>query len=341
MESSWCAVLLILVQVLLWIGISKFPHIKHKKLVFIVLSFVSMWIFLAIREPYSDMLSYEKYFYSLKPDNFEVAMQRGWEIFFKLLLYCIKMITSNAHVMRCIIAFLTLIGPFCFIKRYSKNYLLSIVMFIALGTFYMQFFILRQAIAISIFLLAFHFITDKKLIKYCLSIIAAALFHDTAIVLLLIYPIVNIPDSKVKKRVMGAITILSLVFSPLIIRLLTSSVYKEYANGTFGDGMFLLAFYAVMYMIYAMMVRKVSCPKERKEIVATSLFTAFWQFFTIQNSVFCRMANYTRDSFCILIPNLAQELKGRRRVLFSALVVAACVCFVLATGAFSWYNILS
>ena len=331
--------LLILTNVVLWLTISKIPRLKHKNMVFLISSFVLALIFLSVCEPYSDMAVYEKFFRSLNTNRFETISAKDWEILFRLLLYGIKFITDDVQIMRIIIAIITLVGPLWFIKRYSKNYLLSVIMFITIGSFYMQFYILRQAVAISIFLFAFQFITDKKIIKFCLSIAIAAMFHKTAIILLLLYPLVNIPPSRMKKVIIGTVSLIGLIVSPLVSSFLTSNLYPEYYDKASGRGMWLLAFYASMYIIY-MVLRRKTRGKEKSEIEKTTLFTMFWQFYATQNSVLNRLANYARDSFCILVPNAVQGLSGRRRVLFSVAVITVCIGFVVVTGAFSWYNIM-
>lgn len=380
--SSWYAISLILFIILLWSIIYSVPGFrKHRDAIFIILSFVSILVFLCIREPYSDMLVYEDFFNKLDVNKIETINGKDWEILFKLLLYGIKFITSNTIILRCILAIITIIGPYLFIKRYSKNYLLAIVMFIAIGSFSMQFYVLRQAIAISIFLAAFHFVTDKKAIKYCLAILAAVLFHKTAIVLLIIYPLVNAKPSRLKNIIVATLTFTGLIFSPLISSLLVNNFYSEYSDGASGKGVHLLLLYIGMYVIYIFLVWRLRVNKKNttrkraskkrmrgtalgvgSELAAakaevkdieffitasneftidrSALFTIFWQFFATQNNMFCRLANYTRDSFCILVPNLIAELSGRNRVLFSLAVIIACIFFILVTGRFDWYSVI-
>ncbi len=339
MEPAIYVILLIFVNILIWMILSMAPRIKNKKKVFIILSFATILLFLTISKPYSDMVVYEKYFQSLNFSRFESINNKDWEILFRLLLYFIRFFTDNPQIMRIIIAFLTLIGPFMFIKKYSKNYLLTIIMFIALGSFYMNFYILRQAIAISIFLFAFQFITDRKLIKYCLSIVIAALFHKTAIILLVLYPLVNIPPSKWKKIITTTIVVVGLVASVPLSSFLAANLYHEYSGNASGKGIVLLLFYLFMYGTYMFLVKEIR-KKEKTEIIKATYFTMFWQFFATQNSAFNRLANYTRDSFCILIPNSIMKLERRKRIFCSAMVVVVCIAFIMATGAFSWYNIM-
>ena len=286
MDSSGYVVLLIFINVAIWIILSLVPQLRHKDKLFIILSFVSLWIFLSIREPYSDMVAYENYFQSINIENPEGAFRKGWEFLFKALLFGIKLITNDPHIMISITSLITLVGPFLFIKRYSKNYLLSVIMFITVGSFYMQFFILRQAIALSIFLIVFHFISEKKFIKYCAGIAVAALFHKTALILLLLYPLINIPSSKYKNIAVALSVFICLIFSSQIANFLMKDFYSEYADRVvFGNGIWLFVLYVIMYVIYLLLKRKMNA-KEDNSLEKASLFSIFFQFLSFLFSIF-------------------------------------------------------
>lgn len=339
MNSLKYVVLLVSFNVALWAILSITPRInKYKKRIFIVLSFVLLWLFLSIREPYSDMITYDNYFHSINVSHFETVFQNRWEILFKVLLFGIRAITNHTHVMMAIIAFITLLGPFLFIKRYSKNYLLSVVMFITIGTFSMQFYVIRQAIALSIFLMAFHYIGEKKLLKYILAIIVAALFHKTALILLLIYPLINIPPSKYKNIVVAVLALLTLIFEPIVSNLLIMDFYEQYSDKVIsGDGIALFSVYVLMYAVYAILSRRIN-EKEKIEIKGLGLFTVFLQFFSILNNLFSRIVKYSRNSFVILIPNLVQRYNVKSKIFFSIILIIACICFAAATNPFEGYS---
>ncbi|MBR2994884.1 EpsG family protein [Candidatus Saccharibacteria bacterium] len=339
MESSIYVVLLILVNVAIWVILSLIPRLKNKNKIFLVLSFISLWVFLTIREPYSDMIAYEKYFKTLNTSSFEVVFVNRWEILFKVLLFMIRLITSDTHVMMGIIALITLAGPFLFIKRYSNNYLLAIVMFIAFGSFHIQFYILRQAIALSIVLMAFHFIGEKKFFKYCLAIVIAALFHKTSCIMLLLYPIVNIPPSRYKNVAMGIVMALGVIFSSQLSNFLMIGFYDEYTERVnFGNGIGMLLLYVCMYMVY-LLLKRWRRTNEKEEITKGNLFAIIMQFFAVINNCFSRLVDYVRDSFVIAIPNSVQQLNAKNRMLLSVVVIIACVLFVLITGNIEGYSI--
>src|SRR5699024_9401100 len=61
--------------------------------------------------------------------------------------------------------------------------------FISLGYLYFSFTGLRQTLALSIILLSYNYIRERNLLLFIMFVFIASLFHSTALVFLLIYPI--------------------------------------------------------------------------------------------------------------------------------------------------------
>lgn len=93
--------------------------------------------------------------------------------------------------------------------RDSENLCISIFVFMFSAAFNISMNIMRQYIAIAICAYAIKYIEEKKLIKFCIWVFIAFLFHSTAIIFLLIYPL-----SKIKMK----------GFMPLIISIGSFSV---------------------------------------------------------------------------------------------------------------------
>lgn len=93
-------------------------------------------------------------------------------------------------------AILTITPVMWLIYTYSKMPWLSITLFILFGyfTFYMSG--LRQALAMTFCIIAFHYSAQNKIIRYLFYIAIAFLFHRTALIFLPIYWIKRIPLNK-------------------------------------------------------------------------------------------------------------------------------------------------
>lgn len=113
--------------------------------------------------------------------NFE----RGFIIFNKLLSY----ISSN-NQMLCIGCSLMAIMPFSlWIYKKSIYPLLSFVILVGLPCFAWYYSALRQMVAVGICVLALMKMQEKKICKFVALVLLASLFHYTAIIFLIVYPV--------------------------------------------------------------------------------------------------------------------------------------------------------
>lgn len=79
-----------------------------------------------------------------------------------------------------------------FYKKYSSYPILSIVLFILMPIFFMSSFNgIRQFMAISLFLFALQYLINRKLFQYTLAISVAAMFHQSALLMLPLYFIIH------------------------------------------------------------------------------------------------------------------------------------------------------
>lgn len=86
-----------------------------------------------------------------------------------------------------LIACLIYIPVFKFIYDYSENPFMSTMIYLAFGFFGYSLGIFRQMIAISICLMGFKYVLERKLYYYIIFILLAMTFHTTAIIMLPMY----------------------------------------------------------------------------------------------------------------------------------------------------------
>lgn len=112
----------------------------------------------------------------------------------------------------------------------SENISFSIFLLFTTGFFNSSMNLIRQSVAIAIFLYALKYIFDKKFIKYTFWIIVAVMFHKTAIIYLPIYFLNKIKLSKKILVVLGiSIVLLSLIIENLLNFITTYfDIYRNY-----------------------------------------------------------------------------------------------------------------
>ena len=132
------------------------------------------------------------------------------EFGFVLLNKLVSFISTEPQLLIavCSIIIVLLIAP-VFIKA-NQDAGLTIALYCTMSTFVMMFSGIRQMIAIGIGFVAYHFVKQKKIIPYILCIILAFLFHNSAIMLLLLYPIYYAKITK--KWLYAVIPIMTIIF---------------------------------------------------------------------------------------------------------------------------------
>lgn len=144
--------------------------------------------------------------------NINYGIPNHSEIGFSLLCKAIWFFTMDMSVMFFICALITIVFTFIAIKQSSSNLFISVFLFITMGYYFYSMNSIRHFMAISLFLFAFKFLKERKLIIYIPIILLAATFHKVAIVALPLYFLLNI---KYKAYWYGIFSALLLIFSML------------------------------------------------------------------------------------------------------------------------------
>lgn len=137
------------------------------------------------------------------------------------------------------------------IYKHSKNIALSFLCFIAFGILSYDFTILRQALAVSITAWSFDFLINRKPVKFFLIVLLAACFHKTALIMLLIYPLLDKKNEKSRFAIKVIYYLISVsvvvIGGQIITQIYQRQDYSEYIVR--GEGYNLLVFLLVLLVI--------------------------------------------------------------------------------------------
>lgn len=116
------------------------------------------------------------------------------------------------------------------INKYSKNVVLSFIIFMSLHYYTLSFTLLRQAFAMAFLILSFTFIIDRKFLYFFLTIFIASFFHQVSIIFLLAYPLSKIKFNDIYLLIIPIIT-LSVLVAPGIYMSILNYIITD--NGRF------------------------------------------------------------------------------------------------------------
>ena len=182
---------------------------KHRNKVICITGFLLIFFLLALRHKtmgidlgYSGKTGKQGYLQSfqiinryswekvLKMKSF-LNYERGYIIFNKL----VGSINNSQQFFLGVCAFINISAIAVYIYRKSKLPLLSWIVILGLPVFLMMFSGLRQSIAIAITIFSMHWAEKKKPIFFVLNVLLAWLFHSSAIIFLIAYPLYNVEIS--------------------------------------------------------------------------------------------------------------------------------------------------
>ncbi len=254
------------------------------------------------------------------------------EIGFGILIKLIQLFTRNPQFLFLTVAAIINILIILFIRKHTKYFELGYFLFVALYFYYSTFNILRQWIAIAIFLYAIKYIYSRNIKKYLIFIFIACTFHKTAIIAIPIYFILNMKLNK-KNIIIILLMILILYFGLDIILLRVSTIfnintakYLNYFNkdDTIGANGYAYSSITMIALIIISITKKqylLNNSHGKEDITMLILMLAF-SIMGINSLIFSRLQLYFLPYLTVIIPNMLKIItKSQRKFVYVIIVI--------------------
>jgi hypothetical protein len=202
--------LIVFIIVILQYGKNLDEARTKKKL---LLAFLILFLFAGFRgNGDGDYFTYLRYSTLITSFDSVLNFNFPMEIGFRLIAYFVNATKIHQQFVIIIMNAISIICIGVFINRHSSDKMLSVFLFLP---FYFQFDMhaARTAVAISISILSFKYIVNRKFIKFVLVICLAAAFHSVAFIMI---PIFFLKNMKIDVT-SGIITIVSVTIITALI----------------------------------------------------------------------------------------------------------------------------
>lgn len=243
---------------------------KHKKY-FLRISAVVLILLMGCRNAEMNFGTDLNNYYRL----YERAMTMEWEPFlatvsmekgYMLINYVLAHIVPWQQFILFAQAAFCIIVSLWFIYKNTESVQLATIFFVSFGPF--QFFLsgFRQAIAICIGLIMFELAKEKKFIKYIVLLLLALSIHQTAIVLLPIYFLVNIKNTAINNIVVVLGAIIMTMFSRNFVDLGNEVFDRDYQGIHVGNrlgGLVPLLIYSLTLALSLLLINKVKASENK------------------------------------------------------------------------------
>lgn len=244
------------------------------------------------------------FLYDMLNDTIRSSMFKTGEYEYGFLLYTrlCTFIKYDFQLYLTITAFLSLIPILILYGKKSEGAILSIAIFLVLGFFRLYFSGIRQGLAIMWVVPAFYFCKEKKLLPFLATVFMAFVFHHSAFIMLLMYPLCWMKlDRKALLFIFPALFAVYLLRVSLFATILP--FLGEKFEETYGDitetGAIMMLLLLVLLMVFAFLI-----PDEKKldrETLAMRNFlviSTFLQVFAGVSTIAMRINYY----FFLFIP---------------------------------------
>lgn len=314
---------------------------NKNKNIFLMWSAIILIVFSSIRGDFTADYSNYEIVYNRYMDfsMYEIIrFQHGYEVLYiilnKVVYYTFNSYSFLVFLISCFVVFLNI----RFIKKYSKNVFLSVLMFYTIGVYLLSFNLMRQSIAISVFLLSLDALIEKRFYKYIFYTLLASLFHLSAIFMIPMYTILNV---KKRKHVLVVLLISLVAFIGLnnIVLLVQNYFYSYYSEDSYGmyGYSFKSVLLPVLLIILASFLRFLTSENSEQEHVYFNMLLMYLIFslFGLKIMNVQRISFYFLSGSVILVPNLINKLpiKNERKTFTFILII-----FLLAYLYFAFNN---
>lgn len=220
--------------------------VKYNKKVYLIISFIIPMLIGGLRyDVGTDYMSYLEYYIN------HIDIDIGFTI-----ISLVARLFDNFKVMFFTYNFLTLIFVYLALNNISKqNRSAALFLFLFLY-FTTGFNAIRQMLAVAILFYSYKYIVNKSFIKYLLFVMLASVFHSSAIITIIVYPIV-ISDNKFVKFIIYVSLITFIIFFEKMILFISNinyfshySIYISYTDSIkFNNLSFFIEMFFLLYVL--------------------------------------------------------------------------------------------
>ena len=255
------------------------------------------------------------------------------EVGFSIYIWTLSRIFSDAQWLLIITAIIMTVCTLKFISKHSEDLTLSLVMFLCLGLFTFNMNGLRQCLAMSICLIAYGFMKEKKFLPFILTVLIAISFHKSALIFAFVYPLAFMkPKWNYILFFMIALT-LFISFADDISFLYDSLTGENYSGGDSFDsgGYITIAIYLIIITVSLLFNKKWDVNTLLPlflTVVGMSLYVM--RYTSVQ--IYERISYYFYFYTILLLPSVISKFETKSKAVINAVVLILSIVLL-------WYRV--
>lgn len=210
-----------------------------------------------------------------------------------------------------------------FIHLHSKDYGISVTMYICLGLFTFNMNGMRQALAMAICLIAYDFIVQKRFIPFVLTVLVAMSFHKSAIVFLPFYLIAYVKYNFWHVSIFLGIIALFYSLSDVFVEVFNDAADKSYdATESFeSGGIIVVGIYACILLLTLIYRKSLDGDTAKRCFFLTITGLTLYCARYFSTGIYERMSYYFFYYSILLLPAVISKAPKEERLLVKAGII--------------------
>ncbi|MBO5286898.1 MAG: EpsG family protein [Clostridia bacterium] len=269
----------------------------------------------------------------------DVEMEQGFVFLNKL----VSTFTEDYQLLISVISMIAVVPMAIFYVKESESSFLAIALFIGIAPFSMYFSGLRQILAIAFVFPVYYCAKHKKPLLFILLVLAAMLFHKSAFIMFIIYPIFHIKITPNKMLILAPAILFIYIFNESIfgflLRIMGDKYEEQYGELQATGAIMMIVLFAILVFFAFVIPEEDKMEKETVGLRNMLVICLVLQLFSPVSTVAMRMNYYFLPFVPVLIPKIINRSKQQYRqvaMLATAVLVLFFVIrffFTASTGA--------
>lgn len=232
------------------------------------------------------------------------------------------------------------------VNKFSRDKILSLLVFTTIGLFTFSMAGLKQTFAASLMMLAFVFFIEKKYAYTALLIFATYYTHQAALIMLGAFPIYLLRNNKwLIPTIIGlcvCIYLYSFMFMETMVSILGNEKWESYLVTDSGYSYVTFIFYTTITVVSYINIKGYSneLPGEARLFFGLSALGCALQLLAGVSPSLFRLALLYTPFFMVLIPNTIYYSNSNNNSLYKYAILISVIFYFLYTGRNSQYSFI-
>lgn len=299
---------------------------EKKKKSFVVLCGIVLFLFMALRSRYLGSTDSVNYYNMMKRAiGCETFSQyhdpEGVEIGFQMLVFLLSRIFHDSQMILVLSAALYAFSICFFVYHNSDDVAFSLTMYVCLGLFSFQMQGMRQAIAMSVCIMAYEFVKKRKLLLFLLAVVPLILIHKTVVIFIPVYFIYNFKYDAKGLVIISGLSAALLFASKRVVAIANILFDSDYNQTKESGGFISVIVYALIIVFAVFFDKELKTNDSRKGLFYITVLGAVFylmRYFGTQAAE--RISFYFAFGQMALLPGTISQLRPKERTLVKLIV---------------------